>query len=147
MYLPYWPLAVSLPCLFVPSTCLLQIKGHLIHSNFNIHFIKSFSPPFIGGLLCLLSSLPHLDKLLGYETQYWFALIGQCMYGLTYTIVQNLTTELSESWFDAGQRVLGTATLNNYIGHFPVVWEAETQYKNMYADVSICLPSHCEFTK
>ena len=64
-----------------------------------------------GGILCVLSSMPHLDTSLGYETQYWFALVGQCFYGVTYTIIQNLTTELAESWFDGGERVLATSFL------------------------------------
>ena len=65
----------------------------------------------LGGVLCLLSSMPGLDVMLGYETQYWFALIGQCFYGVTYTIIQNLTTELAETWFDAGEMVLATSFL------------------------------------
>jgi len=55
--------------------------------------------------------MPHLDKSLGYETQYWLALVGQCFYGITYTIIQNLTTEIAESWFDGGERVLATSFL------------------------------------
>ena len=65
----------------------------------------------LGGVLCLFSSMPGLDKSLGHEVQYWFALIGQCFYGVTYTIIQNLTTEIAETWFDAGQRVLATSLL------------------------------------
>ena len=49
--------------------------------------------------------------MVGYEAQYWLALVGQMWYGVTYTIIQNLTTELSESWFDAGERVLATSFL------------------------------------
>ena len=55
--------------------------------------------------------MPGLDVQLGHEVQYWFALIGQCFYGVTYTIIQNLTTEIAETWFDAGQRVLATSLL------------------------------------
>ena len=62
--------------------------------------------------MLILSSLPHLDSELGYDAQYWLALIGQCCYGVVYTIIQNLTTELSESWFDGGERVLATTFLS-----------------------------------
>ena len=65
----------------------------------------------VGGVLNLLSSLPYLEDSISHDTQYWFALIGQCFYGVTYTIIQNLTTELAETWFDAGQRVLATSLL------------------------------------
>ena len=73
--------------------------------------IKSKISTILGGVSCLLSSLPGLDVMLGYETQYWVALIGQCFYGVTYTIIQNLTTEIAEAWFDVGERVLATSFL------------------------------------
>ena len=44
-----------------------------------------------------------------HDIQYWLALIGQCCYGVAYTIILNLTTEIAETWFDAGQRVLATS--------------------------------------
>ena len=46
-----------------------------------------------------------------HDIQYWLALVGQCFGGATFTIIWNLTTEIAETWFDAGQRILATSLL------------------------------------
>ena len=65
----------------------------------------------VGGVLNLLSSLPYLEDIISHDTQFWFALIGQCYYGVAYNVIYNVTTELAETWFDSGQRVLATSLL------------------------------------
>jgi len=65
----------------------------------------------IGGLMCFLSSLPHLDKDMSADFRFYLALIGQALTGVACPFVASVPTKISQHWFADEQRTIATTLL------------------------------------
>ena len=64
-----------------------------------------------GGLLCCLSTLPHLSDGLSSDSKFYLALIGQALTGIACPFISCVPTKISQHWFADEQRTLATALL------------------------------------
>ena len=82
--------------LYISSTCFLLI------------IVISIIP---GGLLCCLSTLPHLSEGLSSESMFNLALVGQALTGIACPFISCVPTKISQHWFNDEQRALATILL------------------------------------
>ena len=66
---------------------------------------------FLGGLLCCLSTLPHLSDGLTNDTKFYLALIGQALTGIACPFISCVPTKISQHWFNDEQRAIATILL------------------------------------
>jgi len=65
----------------------------------------------IGGLMCFLSSMPHLADNLSNESKFNLALIGQALTGVACPFIACVPTKISQHWFADEQRSIATTVL------------------------------------
>ena len=64
-----------------------------------------------GGLLCCLSTLPHLSEDLSSDSMFNLALVGQALTGIACPFISCVPTKISQHWFNDEQRALATILL------------------------------------
>ena len=64
-----------------------------------------------GGLLCCLSTLPHLSEGLSSDSMFNLALVGQALTGIACPFISCVPTKISQHWFNDEQRALATILL------------------------------------
>ena len=65
----------------------------------------------VGGLLCCLSTFPHLNAHIPKYYQYWMAVIGQGITGIACPFISGVPTKISQHWFPDRQRTMATTLL------------------------------------
>ena len=82
---------------------------HCISSICLVMIIDIFIIP--GGLLCCLSTLPHLSEGLSSDSKFNLALVGQALTGIACPFISCVPTKISQHWFNDEQRALATILL------------------------------------
>merc|ERR1711971_500877 len=95
---------LGVPCCFL-ATYVVERFGLRI----GLHIGGVFTG--IGGLLCCLSTLPHLSEGLSSESQFNLALVGQALTGIACPFISCVPTKISQHWFNDEQRALATILL------------------------------------
>jgi len=62
----------------------------------------------LGGLICCISTLPHLSNEFSSDTKYWLAFIGQALTGIGVPFISCVPTIISQNWFNEAERFLAT---------------------------------------
>ena len=97
---------------FVTSWYYLHNKtrslSYLCFLHRHTQIYKHFFP---GGLLCCLSTLPHLSDDLNPNDKFYLALIGQALTGIACPFISCVPTKISQHWFSDEQRTIATILL------------------------------------
>ena len=86
---------------------LLFFRRGLAHI-FNLLIVIIVISIIPGGLLCCLSTLPHLSKGLSSDSKFNLALVGQALTGIACPFISCVPTKISQHWFNDEQRALAT---------------------------------------
>ena len=105
--------------LFETSPCIYAISNpHFsFEEDYLIHIFNLLHPDncviyiIPGGLLCCLSTLPHLSEGLSSDSKFNLALVGQALTGIACPFISCVPTKISQHWFNDEQRALATILL------------------------------------
>ena len=81
-----------------------------------------------GGLLCCLSTLPHLSEGLSSDSKFNLALVGQALTGIACPFISCVPTKISQHWFNDEQRALATILLGKNKSIIGLVLMPSTDY-------------------
>ena len=100
------------PCIYAISNPHFSFKeDYLIHIFNLLHPDNCVIYIIPGGLLCCLSTLPHLSEGLSSDSKFNLALVGQALTGIACPFISCVPTKISQHWFNDEQRALATILL------------------------------------